>query len=188
MCLVQVIWNSKMREEVLSQMETERTTASTADTVSGHPSPAEPGSAATAGSAGTTTASGFRFAALGKELVVAGVFVRVYNEQPNFPVADPAAFCKGLVTFIHAHMKPEVRLQSRCYSAAVPVLVQVTITAPLLLAPIASGRGVCLGAHVCVQCGMCCVDQGLRTCKNTACNDKVGLLSSFSCEKLLSMA
>ncbi|KAL0042756.1 hypothetical protein WJX79_009797 [Trebouxia sp. C0005] len=107
-CTPQVIWNSKMREEVLSQMETERTTASTADTVSGHPSPAEPGSAATAGSAGTTIASGFRFAALGKELVVAGVFVRVYNEQPNFPVADPAAFCKGLVTFIHAHMKPEV--------------------------------------------------------------------------------
>ncbi len=97
-----------MREEVLSQMETERTTASTADTVSGHHAPAEPGSAATAGSAGTTTASGFRFAALGKELVVAGVFVRVYNERPNFPVADPAAFCKGLVTFIHSHMKPEV--------------------------------------------------------------------------------
>ncbi|KAL0040215.1 hypothetical protein WJX77_000548 [Trebouxia sp. C0004] len=107
-CTPQVIWDSKMREEVLSQMETERTTAGTADTVSGHPSPAEAGSAATAGSAGTTTASGFRFAALGEELVVAGVFVRVYNEQPNFPVADPAAFCKGLVTFIHSHMKPEV--------------------------------------------------------------------------------
>ena len=120
-----------MREEVLSQMETERTTASTADTVSGHPSPAELGSAATAGSAGTTAASGFRFAALGKELVVAGVFVRVYNEQPNFPVADPAAFCKGLVTFIHAHMKPEVSSRSLCYSAATPVLVHVTITAPL---------------------------------------------------------
>ena len=36
------------------------------------------------------------------ELVVAGVFVRVYNEQPAFPVADPAAFCKGLVTYLHA--------------------------------------------------------------------------------------
>ena len=127
-----------MREEVLSQMETERTTASTADAVSGHPSPAEPGSAATAGSAGTTTASGFRFAALGKELVVAGVFVRVYNEQPNFPVADPAAFCKGLVTFIHAHMKPEVSSQSFCYSAVFLILMHVTITAPLLFAPIQS--------------------------------------------------
>ena len=86
-----------MREEVLSQMEVERqvgTTASAPDATSGHAIAAEPGSEATAGSGGTT-ASGFRFAALGKELVVAGVFVRVYNEQPNFPVADPAAFCKG---------------------------------------------------------------------------------------------
>lgn len=99
-----------MREEVLSQMEVERqvgTTASTPDATSGHVAAAQPGSEATAGGS-STTASGFRFAALGKELVVAGVFVRVYNEQPNFPVADPAAFCKGLVTFIHALMKPEV--------------------------------------------------------------------------------
>ena len=139
-----------MREEVLSQMETERTTASTADTVSGHPSPAEPGSAATAGSAGTTAASGFRFAALGKELVVAGVFVRVYNEQPNFPVADPAAFCKGLVTFIHAHMKPEVSSRSLCYSAATPVLVHVTITAPWLFPVNASGGCVCVFGCTCV--------------------------------------
>ncbi len=103
-----------MREEVLGQMEVERkeaTTASTADTDSSHRSPTEPGSAATAGGA-STTATGFRFAALGKELAVAGVFVRVFNEQPNFPVADPAAFCKGLVTFIHTHMKPEVSTSS----------------------------------------------------------------------------
>ena len=102
-----------MREEVLSQMELERkdTTAGTAASDPRHPSEAEPGSDATAGSS-STTAAGFRFAALGQELVVAGVFVRVFNEQPNFPVADPAAFCKGLVTYIHAHMKPEVILAS----------------------------------------------------------------------------
>lgn len=35
------------------------------------------------------------------ELVVANVFVRVYNEQPTFPVTDPAAFCKGLVSYLH---------------------------------------------------------------------------------------
>ena len=28
------------------------------------------------------------------ELAVAGIYVRVYNQQPNFPVADPPAFCK----------------------------------------------------------------------------------------------
>ena len=25
---------------------------------------------------------------------MAGVYVRVFNQQPNFPLADPAAFCK----------------------------------------------------------------------------------------------
>ena len=111
LCLLQVIWNSKMREEVLSQMEVERreATADTAASVPGHLSAAEPSTGATAAGS-PTTATGFKFAALGQELVVAGVFVRVYNEQPNFPVADPAAFCKGLVTYIHGHMKPEVNL------------------------------------------------------------------------------
>lgn len=99
-----------MREEVLSQMETERrdATAGTQASVPGDLSTAKPSTGAT-GAGAPSTATGFKFAALGQELVVAGVFVRVYNEQPNFPVADPAAFCKGLVTFIHSHMKPEVR-------------------------------------------------------------------------------
>ena len=35
------------------------------------------------------------------ELVVANVFVRVYNEQPTFPVSDAASFCKGLVSYLH---------------------------------------------------------------------------------------
>lgn len=35
------------------------------------------------------------------ELVVANVFVRVYNEQPTFPVSDPASLCKGLVSYLH---------------------------------------------------------------------------------------
>jgi DnaJ family protein C protein 13 len=40
------------------------------------------------------------------ELVVANVFVRVYNEQPAFQVTDPATFCKGLVTYLHAKTLP----------------------------------------------------------------------------------
>lgn len=43
----------------------------------------------------------YRCGALQGELVVANVFVRVYNEQPTFPVSDPAAFCKGLVSYLH---------------------------------------------------------------------------------------
>ncbi len=33
--------------------------------------------------------------------MVAGVFVRIYNEQPAFSVNDPPAFCKGLVSYLH---------------------------------------------------------------------------------------
>lgn len=98
-----------MREEVLTQMEVERreATAGMPASTPGHLPAAGLSTGATAAGTPTTTA-GFKFAALGQELVVAGVFVRVYTEQSSFPVADPAAFCKGLVTFIHTHMKPEV--------------------------------------------------------------------------------
>ena len=33
--------------------------------------------------------------------MVAGVFVRVYNEQPAYAVSDAAGFAKGLVSWIH---------------------------------------------------------------------------------------
>ena len=39
-------------------------------------------------------AAGFNYKALGGELVVASVFVRVFIEQPGYAVQDPAAFCK----------------------------------------------------------------------------------------------
>lgn len=59
-----------MREELLATLEQQR---------------AEPDTAA---------AAGFKYSALGGELVVAGVFVRVFNEQPGYSVKDPATFCK----------------------------------------------------------------------------------------------
>ena len=34
---------------------------------------------------------------LERELCVAGVYVRVFNEQPEFELFDPAGFMKGLV-------------------------------------------------------------------------------------------
>ena len=44
------------------------------------------------------------------ELVVAGVFVRVYNEQPTFSVTDAPAFCKGLVSYLHVQTQsPQFR-------------------------------------------------------------------------------
>lgn len=90
----------------MTQMELDRKEG-TAVATAGQDPAAEPGSPATAGFANATTPV-FKFAALGQELVIAGVFVGVYNQQPTFPVADPAAFCRGLVTFIHSRMKPEV--------------------------------------------------------------------------------
>ncbi|KAK9915634.1 hypothetical protein WJX75_001835 [Coccomyxa subellipsoidea] len=78
----QVVWNSKMREEVLAQMEAARDNPDKA-----------------------VTAQGFRFEALQGELVVANVFVRVYNEQPTFPVSDAASFCKGLVSYLHTQVQ-----------------------------------------------------------------------------------
>ena len=44
--------------------------------------------------------------------MVAGVFVRIYNEQPAFSVNDPPAFCKGLVSYLH------VQTHSQQFSAA----------------------------------------------------------------------
>jgi hypothetical protein len=39
-------------------------------------------------------AADFRFASLQGELTVAGVYVRVFNSQPNFVLSDAQAFCK----------------------------------------------------------------------------------------------
>ncbi|CAD7701733.1 unnamed protein product, partial [Ostreobium quekettii] len=73
----QVIWNGKMRAEVLSLMEAQRECPD------------------------ANAAAEFRFDALEGELQISGVFVRVYNEQPTFQLYEPAEFCKGLVRFIH---------------------------------------------------------------------------------------
>ena len=72
-----------MREEVLEALAAQR---------SGSTHPA--GAGVAAADSGGGGAGGFRFAALDGELAVAGVYVRVFNQQPNFPLADPAAFCK----------------------------------------------------------------------------------------------
>ena len=42
------------------------------------------------------------------ELVVAGIYVRIYNQQPGFtiPAAEAADFCKGLVVWIKAAATP----------------------------------------------------------------------------------
>jgi len=73
----EVIWNNAMREELLNAAEAQRTAPN------------------------LTAATQHAYKALQGELVVSGVFVRVYNEQPSFLLSNPGGFCKGLVTFLY---------------------------------------------------------------------------------------
>ena len=45
----------------------------------------------------------FSYPALAGELVVAGVYVRAYCDDPGFVLADPAAFVRGLAGAVHAY-------------------------------------------------------------------------------------
>lgn len=42
----------------------------------------------------------FVYEALSKELFVGNVYLRVYNDQPDFEISEPEAFCFALVDFI----------------------------------------------------------------------------------------
>ncbi|GMH45130.1 hypothetical protein BSKO_13087 [Bryopsis sp. KO-2023] len=73
----QVIWNAKMRTEVLKLMEQQKSQPDPSKTVE------------------------FKFDALDGELQINGVYVRVFNLQPAFQLTAPFEFCKGLVKFVH---------------------------------------------------------------------------------------
>lgn len=141
-----------MRQELLELLEQQRAAAASAAAAA--PAAGEGGGAAVAAAA-TAAAEGFTYRCLQGELVLAGVFVRIYTEQPDFQLsggqntvfdcaalyawhlyacergmptgcllaqlaqhgketvglhlvllhllcpADPAAFCKALVTYIY---------------------------------------------------------------------------------------
>lgn len=42
----------------------------------------------------------FVYKALSKELYVGNVYLRVYNDQPDFEISEPEAFCVALLNFI----------------------------------------------------------------------------------------
>lgn len=42
----------------------------------------------------------FLYEALSKEILIGNVYLRVYNDQPNFEVSEPEAFCVALVEYI----------------------------------------------------------------------------------------
>ena len=47
-----------------------------------------------------TYGADFVFSAHSDELIVAHVFVRIFNEQPTFPLRNPREFCSALINFI----------------------------------------------------------------------------------------
>lgn len=42
----------------------------------------------------------FSYEALSKEIFVGNVYLRVYNDQPEFEISEPEAFCVALIDFI----------------------------------------------------------------------------------------
>jgi len=47
--------------------------------------------------------SRFRYSILEKELVIGDIYVRIYNEQPTYPLEEPKKFCIDLLDFLGSH-------------------------------------------------------------------------------------
>lgn len=81
-CWLQIIWNSSTRAELLKFVDDQRA------------------SQGPDGSYDLKDSHAFKYEALSKELYVGNVYLRVYNDQPDFDISDPEAFCVALVEFI----------------------------------------------------------------------------------------
>ncbi|KAF5482079.1 hypothetical protein F2P56_002674 [Juglans regia] len=86
----EIIWNSLTRAELLKFVDQQRA------------------SQGPDGSYELKDSQVFVYKALSKELFVGNVYLRVYNDQPDFEISEPEAFCVALVDFI-AHL-----VHSRC--------------------------------------------------------------------------
>ncbi|XP_051150143.1 dnaJ homolog subfamily C GRV2 isoform X2 [Andrographis paniculata] len=78
----EIIWNSSTRGELLNFVEEQR--ANVGDD----------------GSFDLKDAHSFGYEALSKELYIGNVYLRVYNDQPDFEITEPEGFCLALVDFI----------------------------------------------------------------------------------------
>lgn len=79
---LQIIWNSSTRAELLKFVDHQLA------------------SQGPDGSYDLSDAQSFVYKALSKELYVGNVYLRVYNDQPDFEVSEPEAFCYALLDFI----------------------------------------------------------------------------------------
>ncbi|KAI8565559.1 hypothetical protein RHMOL_Rhmol03G0269700 [Rhododendron molle] len=78
----EIIWNSSTRAELLKFVDQQRA------------------SQGPDGSYDLKETHAFVYEALSKELFVGNVYLRVYNDQPDFEISEPETFCFALVDFI----------------------------------------------------------------------------------------
>lgn len=79
---MQIIWNSSTRAELLKFVDQQRATQGPD------------------GSYDIKDSHDFVYEALSKELFIGNVYLRVYNDQPDFEISEPEAFCVALIDFI----------------------------------------------------------------------------------------
>ncbi|GIM04041.1 hypothetical protein Vretimale_8678, partial [Volvox reticuliferus] len=147
-----VIWNPAMREELLKFLEQSAHTAIDLDydlETRGQTAESEAQEAEAAGTATATAAIGsdaagasnddllsglcsFSHAALAGELVVGGVFVRVFNERPSELPPDPSKFCKDLVRYLFDALLPLPPGSLPPASSLPPLLAVLAATGHLL--------------------------------------------------------
>ncbi|CAA0821067.1 DnaJ homolog subfamily C GRV2 [Striga hermonthica] len=90
----EIIWNSSTRAELLKFVEEQSETLS-------HN-----------GSYDLKESHSFVYEALSKELYIGNVYLRVYNDQPDFEITEPEDFCLALVDFI-SHLVHNAQAPSR---------------------------------------------------------------------------
>ncbi|KAH7286770.1 hypothetical protein KP509_32G022100 [Ceratopteris richardii] len=78
----EIIWNSSTRGELLKYVDKQRV------------------SQCQDGSYDMTEATSFNYKSLSKELHIGEVYLRVYNEQPDYELSQPELFCDSLLKFI----------------------------------------------------------------------------------------
>ncbi|XP_058111724.1 dnaJ homolog subfamily C GRV2 isoform X2 [Magnolia sinica] len=78
----EIIWNSSTRAELLKFVDQQRA------------------SQGPDGSYDLKESHAFAYEALSKELHVGNVYLRVYNDQPDFEISEPETFCVALLEFI----------------------------------------------------------------------------------------
>ncbi|XP_043725618.1 dnaJ homolog subfamily C GRV2-like [Telopea speciosissima] len=78
----EIIWNSSTRAELLKFVDQQRA------------------SQGPDGSYELKESHAFTYEALSKELHVGNVYLRIYNDQPDFEISEPDAFCIALLDFI----------------------------------------------------------------------------------------